>query len=57
MMTNKTFRIDSDVIEAIVDASYAERCSQGEIIARAVKVYLTPTPAPHSEPVEEQEIQ
>jgi len=39
MMTNKTFRIDSDVVEAIIDASYNERCSQGEVIARAMSIY------------------
>lgn len=39
MMTNKTFRIDTDTVTDIVDLSYEERCSQGEVISRAIKEY------------------
>ena len=39
MMTNRTFRLDSGVVEQILTISEAERCSQGEVIAKAISLY------------------
>ncbi len=49
MMTNRTFRLASEVVEQILTIAEAEKCSQGEVIAKAINLYnersdMYPTP-------------
>jgi predicted transcriptional regulator len=39
MMTSRTFRLDAEVLQTILELAEAQRCSQGMVIARAVNMY------------------
>lgn len=40
MMTNKTFRVDYAVVERISAIAAEDKCSQGQVIEKAMSLYV-----------------